>query len=106
MRRADGTLDEWMEPAGMPLGIMPEVVYEAGKRTLAKGETLLVLSDGLADAEGAGGQRFGDERVLATIKAAAGDPASLVDGLLEATAAFTGQRPQADDQTLLAVAFE
>ena len=106
VRHPDGTLEEWGQPAGMPLGILPDVRYEAGRRQLAVGETLLILSDGLADAEGAKGERFGDGRVRNTLTAAVGDPASLVDGLLQATAAFTGQRPQADDQTLLAVAFE
>lgn len=104
IRAADGSLTEWAEPAGVPLGILPGTQYEAGKRTLAPGETLVVLSDGPGDAVGAGGERFGDERVLATLKAAPGDPDALVGGLLEAVATFTGNRPQADDQTLLAIA--
>ena len=105
IRHADGSLEEWPKPAGMPLGIMAGVPYEAGLKTLKPGDTMIILSDGPGDAEGEEGERFGDERVLATLSAAAGDPASLVDSLLEATAEFTGQRPQADDQTLLAVAF-
>jgi len=106
IRHPDGTLEEWPEPAGMPLGIMAGVPYESGKRHLAPGDTMIILSDGPGDALGEGGVRFGDQRVYDTLKAAAGGPNSLVQGLLDATAKFTGQRPQADDQTLLAVAFE
>lgn len=104
IRRADGSLDEWPEPAAMPLGIMPKVEYVAGTGTLAPGDVLVMLSDGLGDAEGADGVRFGDDRVNQTVAATAGGPVQVVESLLAATASFTGERPQADDQTLLAVA--
>ncbi len=103
IRGVDGTLAEWQEPLGLPLGIMPGQRYKAGKQTLARGETLVVLSDGPADAVGEGGERFGDDRVRETILAAPADPAALVKALLQETADFTGNRPQADDQTLLAI---
>jgi sigma-B regulation protein RsbU (phosphoserine phosphatase) len=103
IRGVDGTLSEWAEPARLPLGILPGTHYAAGRGTLARGETLVVLSDGPGDAVGAGGQRFGDERVRTTIAASAPEPAALVAGLLKAVAEFTGNRPQADDQTLLAI---
>ena len=106
VRHIDGSLDEWLTPIGLPLGIMPGVQYESGRRTLAPGETLLILSDGPGDALGAGGERFGDARVRATVSAAPAEPKALVDALLDATATFSGNRPQADDQTLLAVAFD
>jgi sigma-B regulation protein RsbU (phosphoserine phosphatase) len=105
VRRVDGSLDEWLTPIGLPLGIMPGVNYVSARRTLAPGETLVILSDGPGDALGAGGERFGDERVRETISAAPAHPTQLVNALLEATATFSGNRPQADDQTLLAVAF-
>jgi serine phosphatase RsbU (regulator of sigma subunit) len=104
VRHADGRLSQWDEPRSVPLGIVPEVPYEAAKKKLEKGEVLLLLSDGIGDAVGEGGQRFGDARVAATIAQGPGDPAVLVKGLCDATATFTGNRPQADDQTLLAVA--
>ncbi len=104
IRKADGSLEEWAEPAGMPLGVMGGQRYTAGRRTLAKGDTLCVLSDGPGDAVGAGGERFGDDRVSQVIADGPGDPAGLIQGLIDEVAEFTGNRPQADDQTLLAVA--
>ena len=106
IRRADGTLEEWPKPAAMPLGILPGTQYETGENKLAPGDVLVMLSDGLGDAERDDGERFGDDRVNETVAATAGGPDAVVRGLLDATAAFTGQSPQADDQTLLAVSLE
>lgn len=104
LRHADGRLSRWEDPGGCPLGILAEMAYPAHVKRMERGEVLLLLSDGIADAVGEGGLRFGDERVAATVAKGPGDPAALVKGLCDATAAFTGNRPQADDQTLLAVA--
>jgi sigma-B regulation protein RsbU (phosphoserine phosphatase) len=104
VRHSDGKLTRWEDPGGPPLGILPDVVYPAHAKRLAKGEVLMLLSDGIGDAVGEGGNRFGDERVLRTIASGLADPAAMVKLLCETTAMFTGNRPQADDQTLLAVA--
>lgn len=103
VRRNDGTLEEWGEPSGLPLGIFTGQVYEAGEKSLAPGETLLILSDGLGDAVGPDGTRFGDPRVSEVVAGAVGGPEAVVKALCDATAAHTGNQPQADDQTLLAI---
>ena len=103
VRRADGSLDEWRHPAAVPLGVLPGTPYAAGSGSLSPGDVMVILSDGLGDAEREDGGRFGDDRVRQTLSATAGGPAEVVDGLLRATADFTGEHPQADDQTLLAV---
>ncbi|MFM8386915.1 MAG: PP2C family protein-serine/threonine phosphatase [Planctomycetia bacterium] len=104
VRKAGGGLERWEGAGGPPLGVVAGMTYPAHVRRLARGEVLLLLSDGIADAVGASGERFGDERTQATITASGDDPAVVVRALCEATAAYTGQRPQADDQTLLAIA--
>jgi sigma-B regulation protein RsbU (phosphoserine phosphatase) len=104
VRHADGRLTRWEDQGGVPLGILPDVTYPAHMKILEPGEVLMLLSDGIADAVGETGDRFGDERVAQTISKGPGDPGALVKGLCEATSAHTGNRPQADDQTLLAVA--
>lgn len=104
IRKVDGSLESWGDPLGMPLGILPDRKYEAGRRTISKGETLVVLSDGPGDAVGDGDERYGDERVERTITEGPGDPEGLVNTLLDTVATFTGNQPQADDQTLLAIA--
>ena len=74
VRHADGRLTRWEDPGGCPLGILPDIASRPTRR-LAKGEVLLILSDGIGDAVGEGGERFGDERVEATIARGPGDPA-------------------------------
>ncbi len=103
VRSADGRLEEWSKPRGIPLGIVPDMRYEAGERRLSRGQTLLLLTDGLSDAVRPDGERFGMERLRGVVAREPGDPAALVDALRQATTAFTGRRRQADDQTLLAV---
>lgn len=104
VRHPDGSLAEWREPASCPLGVVPGTRYEVGRQALSKGDVLVLLSDGIGDALGSDGQRFGDARVRRTIETGPGDPQGLVQNLLLATARFTGAQPQADDQTLLAIA--
>ena len=104
VRRADGTLREWTGVASCPLGILSDVTYEAGHERLEPGDVLVLLSDGLGDAVGGDGARFSDDRVRETVAAGPGDPVGLVQNLLDTTSKFTGNQPQADDQTLLAIA--
>lgn len=105
VRAKNGRINEWRAPSGIPLGVMPETRYESGERRLAAGEVLLLLTDGLSDAVRPDGERFGARRLREVVCQTPGEPAALVEALTQATTAFTGKRRQADDQTLLAVAF-
>jgi sigma-B regulation protein RsbU (phosphoserine phosphatase) len=104
VRRASGRIESFRRPGGMPLGVLPDTRYEAGRLALERGDALVLLSDGIPDALGPDGTRFESARVLETLERGPADPEPLVGGLLAATAAFTGNRPQEDDQTLLAIA--
>ncbi len=78
-----------------PLGVRGEVAYEKIGGTLAPGERLLLLSDGLPEAPTAQGEPLGYERFEALL-AGARD----VDALLESVRAATGP-VLADDWTVL-----
>src|SRR5262245_18408515 len=86
VRHADGKLTRWEDSGGPPLGILPDVAYPAHAKRLAQGEVLMLLSDGIGDAVGEGGNRFGNERVARTIAAGPGDPAAIVKSLCDTTA--------------------
>jgi sigma-B regulation protein RsbU (phosphoserine phosphatase) len=103
VRDAGGHLSEWEDPKAPPLGILPDLRYAAAAYRLERGQTLLLLSDGIIDAERDAGDRFGEDRVTKVVESGPGDPAGLIRAVLDATATFGGKRPQADDQTLLAV---
>ncbi len=104
VRHADGGIDTWERPSGPPLGVLPDSQYETGHARLERGDTLLLLTDGVYDAVQAGGERFGEARILDIVRAAGGTPQAIVDAIVEETSAFRGAEPPADDLTVLAAA--
>jgi serine phosphatase RsbU (regulator of sigma subunit) len=84
---------------GMPLGLMPGMVYEEHDTCLAPGDTLLLHSDGLAEAHDADGEMFGFprlQRLVAHHRAAE----TMIADLLAELDRFTSCE-QDDDITLL-----
>jgi sigma-B regulation protein RsbU (phosphoserine phosphatase) len=68
------------------------------------GDIFMALSDGLIDAERAGGERFGTPRVIDLIRQSCeGSAQELVAALRQAVSAFTdGARPD-DDRTVVVI---
>jgi serine phosphatase RsbU (regulator of sigma subunit) len=86
---------------GMPLGLMPAMVYEEQEVILAPGEYILFYSDGLVEAHNLVREMFGFPR-LKTLLAGHADWASLIDYLLNELRSFTGEGwEQEDDVTLV-----
>lgn len=56
------------KPSGMPIGLLPGSVYEAGLVQFGKGERLAVFSDGVTDAENTAGQIYEFEGLRASLK--------------------------------------
>jgi hypothetical protein len=54
---------EVLLPGGLPLGVVPDVVYEETSLYLHPGDRLLMMSDGVAEARKPNGELFGFERV-------------------------------------------
>lgn len=60
--RAGGRV-EWMESTGIPLGILPGANYDAKEITLEKGDTVVLYTDGLTEAENPDEEEYGEERL-------------------------------------------
>jgi serine phosphatase RsbU (regulator of sigma subunit)/CHASE1-domain containing sensor protein/anti-sigma regulatory factor (Ser/Thr protein kinase) len=101
--RHDSRVDE-LRARGMPLGLMPGMLYEQKETVLAAGDNLLFYSDGLVEAHDPKGEMFGFPRLQGLIEAhRSGDP-SLNDFLLSELTRFTGKSwYQEDDITLLSL---
>src|SRR5215212_325379 len=99
--RHDSRVDE-LRARGMPLGLMPGMLYEEKETVLASGDNLLFYSDGLVEAHDPEGEMFGFPRLQDLIRARrSGDP-SLNDFLLSELTRFTGKNwYQEDDITLV-----
>jgi serine phosphatase RsbU (regulator of sigma subunit) len=97
----DGVIGE-LKPTGPALGLLPEQVFGAGEGTLEPGHSLFMFTDGLMDARNAGGEAFGAARLRSALRANTSSASTLVRGVMDALAAFTGQAEPHDDVTLLA----
>lgn len=102
-RRTDETIVEIMA-RGMPLGLMPDMFYEEIEELLSPGDTLVLTSDGLAEAHAPDGDMFGTQRLRHALSQANGD---LVSATLEAHTRFVGPAwEQEDDITMVTLARE
>ena len=90
-----------LRATGMPLGLLPEMEYEEKEATLAPGDTVLLHSDGLAEAHNTSREMFGFPRVAA-LTGEATDGEVLIDRLLKELQEFVGpDLEQEDDITLV-----
>jgi phosphoserine phosphatase RsbU/P len=103
LRHRDGSL-EYLVDGGLALGIMPDSRYEERPIALRPGDLLVLYTDGVSEAESPEGEQFGTARIEAVMARLAEQGAQAVlDGLLEEVKAFTAERGQNDDLTLLVV---
>lgn len=95
------------EIGALPLGIIGGQRYEEARVDLKPGDLLLLYTDGITEAvsaDGAAGEMFGTQRldrVLLDCGNAA--PEACVERIRTELAAFCGNTPPADDQTLIAI---
>jgi serine phosphatase RsbU (regulator of sigma subunit) len=99
LRHADGVSE--LRATGMPLGLIPNMSYEEKEITLKPRESVLLYSDGLAEAHDSQREMFGFPRMRGFVGAHPGG-ARLIDSLLAELERFTGEEwEQEDDITLL-----
>jgi serine phosphatase RsbU (regulator of sigma subunit)/anti-sigma regulatory factor (Ser/Thr protein kinase) len=89
---------------GMPVGLLPGMKYEESEVVLEPGDSVLLHSDGLAEAHNRKGEMFGFPR-LREIVAVHGGDTDLIGVLRRELAAFSGiEGQQEDDVTLVTLA--
>ncbi|MGI8407261.1 MAG: ATP-binding SpoIIE family protein phosphatase [Actinomycetota bacterium] len=99
----DGNEVVELRAVGMPLGLMPGSKYDEVEATLEAGQTMLLHSDGLAEAHSSDGEMFGFPRMHELMAKVEGGQ-EVIDLLLEELDQFTtGVAEQEDDITLVAV---
>jgi sigma-B regulation protein RsbU (phosphoserine phosphatase) len=103
----------------MALGVLEEAVWEQQATQIGPGETLVLYTDGITDAQNGHGEFFGEERLLEVVRANADTPTdqgSLADQGPQAQEieqavkteirGYVGDAPQYDDITLVVVVRE
>ncbi len=90
-----------LRATGMPLGLLPDMSYEEKSATLRPGDSMLMHSDGLAEAHSPVKEMFGFPRLMELVGEGHGGEA-LIDHLLKSLDAFVGAEwEQEDDITLV-----
>ena len=91
-----------LRATGMPLGLLPDMVYEEQEILVEPGECIIFYSDGLVEAHNADREMFGSPRLHRLLEGEINDSATLLQCLLRALKDFTGEKwEQEDDITLV-----
>ena len=99
-----GTLTHTLDSTGIPLGLFRESRYGAVTvQGLSEGSLIVLITDGVVEAENRYGVPFGAERTLAAIRSCGAAPAAeVVQCLRSAVSDFAGDQLQVDDITIVA----
>ena len=87
----------------MPLGVMQDAEYTVSKPLrLAKGDVLVLLTDGLEETANPEGELFGVDRILQAVHQNRQSKATkIVESVFETLKDFSGNGEQVDDLTMI-----
>lgn len=91
-----------LEP-NLILGVEKNTPYAAESFELPPHSTLLLYTDGVVDAQGPAGERFGIDRLRSALSSHVDGAQSVVDSAIGAVNRFRGESPLTDDLTLVAI---
>ncbi len=95
---------EQLESGGFPLGILPMADFEVGEINLEAGESLVIYSDGVSEANNLQEEEFGMERLVQVVNRNLNSSAAgMRDKIESALSAFTKTAAPNDDITLVIV---
>jgi serine phosphatase RsbU (regulator of sigma subunit) len=97
-----GEVSELFTKGSLPLGLIPEVHHPVARTKLEPGDTLILFSDGITEAEDAAGNFFGDERLRQILEGQKEQSLEkLEQSIVGAVRNFVRGASQMDDITLL-----
>ena len=106
VRRAGGAFELVKYKHDKPAGFVSNTVYHSREFELYPGDSLLVYTDGIPEANNPQKEMFGEERMTETLnRYADAEPEELIRRLYEAVGAFADGEDQFDDITMLAVKY-
>ena len=98
-RICSGTEVVRLETANLPVGLFDDAEYAAGVTKLRPGWRVVLVSDGLTEAENEQGDFFGEERLDSAVLC------SDLQRVLENMVAYSSGHPASDDCTIVQVAY-
>jgi sigma-B regulation protein RsbU (phosphoserine phosphatase) len=101
-----GRVSQLYSEGSFPVGIIDTAEFTSERVQLEPGDTLVLFTDGVTEAEGPAGEFFEDDRLCAVVTRHAEDSVDgLHEGILSALREFTRGAAQSDDITLLTVRY-
>ena len=102
---SDGRNKLEMMPSTSAIGIdRDEEPLTPNKVTLEKGDMILLLTDGMAEARSSADKEFGEERTLALVRREQSRPASeIIQTLLDEVRRYSEPEPIQDDMTIVVI---
>jgi sigma-B regulation protein RsbU (phosphoserine phosphatase) len=93
-----------LEATGLPVGIFSTGEYSAQKVQLDRGESLLLYTDGLTEAQDKANAEYGAQRLVRLVKGRHKlPPQELTGACLEDVRTFLSGAPRTDDLTIMAI---
>ena len=84
-----------LKESNLVVGLLPNIIYESGTYQMNHGERLLLVTDGVTEAENEAGDFYGDDALVACAQQ------SSVEQILDEIRSFIGTAPSTDDCTLV-----
>jgi serine phosphatase RsbU (regulator of sigma subunit) len=103
VRRAGGEVELYDDDTGLPVGVVREVRFDEGRIFLDRGDTLVLVSDGVTEARDPDKQLFGMAGLRGALACSSGSPTDLVCQVLAGIREFIREQPHYDDITIVAV---
>jgi serine phosphatase RsbU (regulator of sigma subunit) len=101
-----GTVGQVFKSESFPIGMFPDAEFTPSRERLEPGDTLILFSDGLTEAENTDGEEFGMDRLADVLQDHAHLPAKdLSAAILDRIATFSRGCEQTDDMTLLVLRY-
>jgi serine phosphatase RsbU (regulator of sigma subunit) len=95
---------EYLTDGGVAFGVLPDAEYEERPVAIRPGDTLVLYTDGVTEAEDDRNNQFGRRKLEECVARHIGESArGIVDAVVEEVLAFAGDRGQSDDLTLMVV---
>jgi phosphoserine phosphatase RsbU/P len=106
VERLGSKIIERLDEGGPVIGLIPECAYLQAELTLAAGDLLVIFTDGISEAMSPALDEWGEERLIATVRATQDcDASEIVTRIMQAVDQFAAGAPQHDDMTLIVLRF-
>jgi sigma-B regulation protein RsbU (phosphoserine phosphatase) len=90
-------------PANLPIGLLGDAQYESSSLKLQEGDRLILVTDGVTEAEDATGEFFGEDRLE---HAASATEDACFEHVFASIKRFCGTTPLSDDCTLVELIYK